>query len=46
VTRGGPDQRRADGDAAKAIRFMAIKGAIFILLPLAIAALVVFFTLK
>jgi hypothetical protein len=35
-----------DSDAAKAIRFMAIKAAIFMLLPALVAAIVVFATLK
>ena len=41
--------RRADeeaSDAAHAIRFMLVKAAIFILLPLAVAAVAVMLTLK
>jgi hypothetical protein len=39
-------QRQASEDAAKAIRFMAVKAAIFILVPLVIAVIAVYFTLK
>jgi len=35
-----------DSDAAKAIRFLAVKAAIFILLPLVVAAVAVYLTLK
>jgi len=38
--------RQASDDAAQAIRFMAVKAAIFILLPLLVALITVYFTLK
>jgi hypothetical protein len=46
VTPRGHEPRATESDAAKAIRFMAIKAAVFILLPLAVAAVVVSATLK
>ena len=39
-------QRRGSDDAAQAIRFMAVKAAIFILVPLIAAIVAVYFTLK
>ncbi len=39
-------QRRANDDAAQAVRFMVIKAAIFILVPAIGAAVAVYFTLK
>ncbi len=38
--------QKNNDDAAKAIRFMAIKAAIFILIPAAAAAIAVYFTLR
>lgn len=37
---------RQDSDAAKAMRFMAVKAAVFILLPLLISLVAVYFTLR
>ena len=39
------DPRKANEDAARAIRFMAVKAAIFILIPAAAAVVAVVFTL-
>jgi hypothetical protein len=39
-------QRQASDDTAHAIRFLAIKAAIFILVPAVLAAIAVYFTLK
>ena len=38
--------RSAGGDATKAVRFLAIKAAIFILLPLLVAAITIYIRLK
>lgn len=42
----GERQHQASEDAAKAIRFMAVKAAIFILVPLLAAVIAVMITLK
>lgn len=42
----GPERGAAGDDAAKAIRFMAIKAAIFILVPLLAAVVAVLVMLK
>lgn len=39
-------QRQASDDTARAIRFMAVKAAIFILVPAVVAVVAVYFTLK
>lgn len=40
------DAQRPDSDAGKAIRFMAVKAAVFILVPLLAALLTVYVTLN
>jgi hypothetical protein len=39
-------KRQASDDAARAIRFMATKAAIFILIPALVAGIAVYFKLK
>lgn len=46
MTSTGGENRSGESDAARAIRFMAVKAAIFILVPLAVALLAVYFNLS
>jgi hypothetical protein len=45
MTAGAPDPQRADSDAARAIRFMALKVALFAVVPVVVAGLVVYWQL-
>lgn len=42
----GPEAHRGDDDAARAMRFLALKAAVFILVPLAAAIIAVLVLLK
>ena len=39
-------QQQASDDTAQAVRFMAVKAPIFILIPAVVAGIAVYFTLK
>jgi hypothetical protein len=45
MTSGAPDPKRTDSDAARAIRFIAVKFAVFAVLPVVIAGLIVYWQL-